>query len=96
MKHEIIPYGVCEVNKLGDLKYILEKPYKDMLVNVGFYVIEKECLSIIPKNGVFNMTDLIECLLRDDKKVSVFPISEGRWIDIGQWDEYRSVLKILD
>ena len=67
-----------------------------MLINVGFYIIEKDCLPIIPQNGEFNMTDLIESLLKDNKKVGVYPIREGRWIDIGQWDEYRSVLKVLN
>ena len=28
-------------------------------------------------------------------KVGVFPVSEGSWIDIGQWDEYHRNTKYI-
>ncbi|WP_300438036.1 hypothetical protein [Christiangramia sp.] len=28
-------------------------------------------------------------------KVGIFPVSEGSWMDIGQWDEYNKTSKKL-
>jgi hypothetical protein len=42
------------------------------------------------------MTHLIEKLIADNKKVFTYPVSESDYIDIGQWDEYKSVLSKLN
>ena len=41
------------------------------------------------------MTDLIAKVKSKGKRVGVFPIEDDSWIDIGQWEEYRSALKRL-
>ena len=38
---------------------------------------------------------VIEKVQSKGKRVGVFPIEDGAWIDIGQWEEYRSALKRL-
>ena len=90
-----IPYGACEIDKKGFLSKISEKPSLDYLVNTGLYVVEPSALNEIPDGEFFHITDLIEKVKSKGKRVGVFPIEDGTWIDIGQWEEYRSALKRL-
>lgn len=84
-----IPYGV--LNRSGH--YILgieEKPEQKLLCNAGIYMINPEVLPIIPKNTEFNMTDLINELVRKGLPITTFPIHEY-WIDIGQMEDLKKV-----
>ena len=90
-----IPYGACEIDKKGFLSKIIEKPSLDYLINAGLYVLEPSVLKEIPDGEFFHITDLIEKVKSKGKRVGVFPIEDGAWIDIGQWEEYRSALKRL-
>jgi uncharacterized protein YcbK (DUF882 family) len=29
-------------------------------------------------------------------RVGVYPVSEGAWVDVGQWAEYRNALKVIE
>ena len=40
-----IPYGICEIDKSGDLSSIEEKPNKYFLTNIGIYCVEKNFLN---------------------------------------------------
>ncbi len=95
-KEIVIPYGACEINDEGYLEKILEKPKLDYLINTGLYVIQPSILNYIPKNSFFHITDLIEKIRKDGKKVGVFPIDDDSWIDVGQWEEYRNAVKRLN
>ena len=90
-----IPYGACEIDKKGFLSKIIEKPSLDYLINAGLYVLEPSVLKEIPDGELLHITDLIEKIKSKGKRVGVFPIEDGAWIDIGQWEEYRSALKRL-
>lgn len=96
LKHYIIPYGVCSLENNGTLKNIKEKPEHDLLVNTGMYVINPELLKLIPKNKFSNITDLIIRAKSKGYVIGVFPIHESAWIDVGQWEEYRKALKLLE
>ncbi len=95
-KEYIIPYGTCRVNHDGSLLKIIEKPQLDFLINSGLYVLSPSVLKFIPKNKFFDITHLIEILLKNDKKVGVFPIDDEAWIDIGQWSEYKQAIERLN
>lgn len=90
-----IPYGVCELDNSGGLANIKEKPEYNFLVNTGFYVLNPKTLGMIPDDGIFHMTHLMEKVKEKNGKVGVYPISENSWIDVGQWEEYRKALKIM-
>ena len=94
-KKVIIPYGACEIDKEGFLSKIIEKPSLNYLINTGLYVIEPSALREIPDGKFFHITDLIAKVKSKGKRVGVFPIEDDAWIDIGQWEEYRSALKRL-
>ena len=70
-KDYIIPYGTCELNAEGHLAHINEKPHYDFLINTGLYVLNPEVLKLIPKNKFFHITQLIEDVKENGKKVEV-------------------------
>lgn len=94
-RHFTIPYGICRIENGGTLIDIEEKPEYDYLVNTGMYVIKSDVLKFIPKNQLFNFTDLIEKVRVNKGKVGVYPIDEKSWIDVGQWEEYHKSVKEL-
>jgi dTDP-glucose pyrophosphorylase len=91
-----IPYGVCELNNSGSLKRIEEKPSHNYLVNTGLYVLNADIIAMIPDDGVFHITHLIEKILENHGTIGVYPVSEKAWIDVGQWAEYRKALKLIE
>jgi len=81
-----VPYGV--VDTAGeDIVSITEKPVHKFFVNAGVYVLEPECIDLIPRNKFYDMPSLFEELLRLQQKVTSFPIQEY-WLDIGRIEEY--------
>jgi NDP-sugar pyrophosphorylase family protein len=65
-----------------------EKPKHKFLVNAGIYLLEPGVHRHIPRNERFDMTDLIDTLIRQGKRVVSFPIMEY-WLDIGQHADYE-------
>jgi NDP-sugar pyrophosphorylase family protein len=92
-KEFVIPYGTCELNGDGYLSHINEKPKYDFLINTGLYVLNPDILNLIPENKFYHITHLIEDAINHGKKVGVYPVDDNAWIDIGQWSEYRKVVK---
>ncbi len=92
IQHYKIPYGVTNFKKGGELINIAEKPEYTFTVNTGVYVLNKNCLKHIPENSFFDMPDLIEELVNNNKTVFTYPVNEKEYIDIGQWEEYRNAL----
>lgn len=92
MHHHTIPYGVVRFRDGGKVDAIDEKPEYSMPINTGVYILNKECLNLIEPGKLFHMTHLIDALLSDNQCVLTYPVNEGDYIDIGQWDEYRSAI----
>jgi NDP-sugar pyrophosphorylase family protein len=65
-----------------------EKPVTSHLVNAGIYLLEPDVHKLIPSGTRFEMTDLIQRLLKDGRSVISFPITEY-WLDIGQQADYE-------
>jgi dTDP-glucose pyrophosphorylase/CBS domain-containing protein len=84
-----IPYGTLEAGPDGLLASLREKPTLNVLANTGIYVLEPHLLDEIPSDRMFHITELMECVRARGGRVGVFPISEGAWLDIGEWDEYQ-------
>lgn len=95
IQHYKIPYGICEIEKNGELKEITEKPEYDMLVNTGLYLLNPSVLKMIPGNTFFHITDLMKKVKSNNGKVGVYPVSENSWIDVGQWAEYKKASEKL-
>lgn len=81
-----IPYAVFETN--GEVvKSFKEKPTFIYQSNAGIYILKKELLERIPKNEFYDITDLMDAIVGDGKKLIYNPI-RGYWIDIGKPVDY--------
>ena len=96
VQHYTIPYGICEIDKGGDLIKISEKPEYDYLTNTGMYILEPSILKLIPEDTLFDMTDLIYNMQTKKMKIGVFPVSEKSWVDVGQWSEYKNAIQRME
>lgn len=95
LKHYSIPYGTISTGENGILEELNEKPILNYQINTGVYILEPDMLDLIPEDIFFHITDLIEKVKNiEGKKVGVFPISEGSWQDIGEWQEYMKFIKV--
>lgn len=82
-----VPYGV--INSDGPyVREVIEKPMQKFFVNAGIYLVEPLAHRLIPKGQHFDMTDLIQRLLDQQRVVVSFPIWEY-WRDIGQHSDYK-------
>jgi NDP-sugar pyrophosphorylase family protein len=64
-----------------------EKPTYNFFVNAGIYLLESSAHRSIPAAQRFDMTDLIEKLTVEGRRVVAFPVVEY-WMDIGRQNDY--------
>lgn len=94
LKSYPIPYGTLSTSEDGLLESIVEKPEYVFKINTGFYILEPQLLDEIPPDQFYHITTLIEKLRQEKRRVGVFPVSNGSWVDIGNWEEYLSYINI--
>lgn len=94
IKNYSIPYGTLETGNSGVLQSIQEKPELTLKINTGMYILEPHLINEIPQNEFYHITYLIDRLISNNRKVGVFPVNEGSWTDIGNWDEYMKYIKV--
>ncbi|WP_296705873.1 nucleotidyltransferase family protein [Algoriphagus sp.] len=82
-----VPYGVLQTEGCH-VTSILEKPTYSFRISGGIYALSPEALSHIPIGNFFDITDLMEALLKEKESVVAFPIEEY-WLDIGQHQDYE-------
>lgn len=93
IKNFAIPYGTIETNENGLLSNINEKPDIVYQINSGLYVLEPKIFKYLPENKFMHITELMMELKENGFNVGVFPVSEGSWTDIGNWEDYLKVVK---
>ena len=91
LKHYIIPYGIININDIGEVKSLTERPGSDYLVNTGVYFLEPEVLDKLNDNEFVHITELIEKCIADNFKVGTYPISEEAWMDMGQFEDMEKM-----
>lgn len=96
LKHYRIPYGTLETGEGGLLTGIQEKPEMTYLINSGMYILEPHLLDEVPENEFFHITHLIDKIRARNGRVGVFPVSEGSWLDIGEWKEYNRTQELFE
>jgi dTDP-glucose pyrophosphorylase len=89
-----VPYGVVEVEDTW-LRSVREKPSVGFFVNAGIYLLEPSVQRYIPEGQRFDMTDLIEKLLADGRRIATFPIVEY-WLDVGQPADYAQAQRDVE
>lgn len=94
VKNFQIPYGTLQTKENGELVALQEKPNEVYQINSGLYVLEPEIFNYIEDNKFLHITTLIENLMKNGKKVGVFPVNEKSWTDMGNWEEYKKLIEI--
>lgn len=82
-----VPYGVVSTDG-PRLLGVVEKPVHAYLVNAGIYVLEPSARCYIPAGQRYDMTDLVDALIRAGRNVICFPVWEY-WRDIGHNQDYE-------
>ena len=95
VKKTVLPYGVLKLDEKGCLIEIKEKPTYKNFINTGVYIASKEIINYIEPDTKIDMTDIINMLCKENKKIATFLITDDKWIDVGQWEEYKKAKTIL-
>jgi UTP-glucose-1-phosphate uridylyltransferase len=68
LRHYPIPYGIIESGDNGELITLIEKPELTFKINSGMYIFEPSLLHEIPPSDYFDITQLIEKLIKRKTK----------------------------
>jgi dTDP-glucose pyrophosphorylase len=95
LKNIKIPYGVIQINDIGEIEEMREKPKFSFFTNTGMYIVESRVIEELEENKAIGFPDILEKYRRDGEKIGVYPISENAWLDMGQLDEMEKMTKRL-
>ncbi len=84
-----LPYGVIDTQD-DKIVSIREKPTLKFLINAGIYILSPSTLDTIPRNEPFDMPDLIQSLVDQERAVGTYFI-DGEWQDLGTMESYEKV-----
>ena len=82
-----VPYGEVNISNENIIS-IEEKPIHSLFVNSGIYLLEPDCINLIPVNTFYDMPTLFEKLIKSKEKIISFPLQEY-WRDIGRVADYE-------
>lgn len=91
LKHYPLAYGTIETGQDGQLTKLEEKPHFSFKINSGMYLMEPGILDVIPENKFLNITDLLNNLKINGRKIGVYPVSEESWKDLGNWQNFLRI-----
>jgi dTDP-glucose pyrophosphorylase len=86
--HVDVPYAVLEVDGKNLATSLKEKPRYTYYSNAGIYFLKKSLLDMIPRGAFYDITDLMEGVLKTGKKLITYPIT-GYWLDIGKPEDFK-------
>lgn len=106
--HDPKRYGLIKIKDYF-LEEILEKPSEEEIkniekyyINTGVYILPNDALKFfekihISKRGEYELTDILNLLAKNGKKIGVFICELGWWFDIGlPWDLLEANKKYMD
>lgn len=96
LKNIVVPYGVVHSSENGAVISMDEKPRLSYFVNTGMYILNPGLIEDIPDDTFFHMTDLSEKLLKEGRKVGMYPISEDSFLDMGEFEEMHRMEEKLN
>ena len=82
-----VPYGVVNVAN-ENITSIEEKPIHNFFVNAGIYILDPDCIDLIPRDEFYDMPSLFEKMILNNEKTISFPLQEY-WLDIGRIADYE-------
>ena len=93
VKSITIPYGVIETGENGLMNNLQEKPEHTYMINTGVYILQPDLINEIPEGDFFHITNLMEKIKSRGGRIGCFPVSEHRWKDMGDWNEYLKMIR---
>src|SRR3989344_1190160 len=93
-KHNVqLKYGIIEVddNKITSIK---EKPSFDYIISAGIYLLEPNCLDLIPLNKHFDFPILIQESVRTNKKVMSY-LFDDDWVSLEHVNDLEDIDKFI-
>lgn len=96
LKNIKIPYGIVEVDNIGNIEKLKEKPEFSFFTNTGLYIVEPKVLEEIKENQNIGFPEIIESYINKGEKIGIYPISENNWMDMGQIEEMDKMIKRLE
>jgi dTDP-glucose pyrophosphorylase len=85
--HVQVPYGIMQSDGNDFVTALVEKPSYTYYANAGIYLINKSLIELIPKDTLYNATDLMTTLIEQKQKLVHYPILQY-WLDIGKYEDY--------
>lgn len=82
-----VPFGVVE-GEGSSVTAITEKPVHRFFVNAGVYVVSPRVVALGRPARRLDMPDLVQTLIDDGYRVSMFPIHEY-WLDVGRMEDFE-------
>lgn len=89
-----IPFGVVKMNG-SHIAEIKEKPTQHFFINAGVYIIDSSVIDLIPDNSFFDMPDLFQKLITQNRFPLAFPIWE-KWLDIGHPEDLERAESVFN
>lgn len=83
-----VPFGVIEIDKLGNIEGIKEKPKCTYSINAGIYVLNPSVVDHIPQDTFYDMPSLFLEINSCGEKTMAYQLNDY-WIDIGNPDDYQ-------
>jgi NDP-sugar pyrophosphorylase family protein len=87
------PYGVLKLDGQR-VTGIVEKPAVTDIVSAGIYVIQPSALDVIPADTFFDIPDLVNKLLAQDRSVGAYQFS-GEWLAIDRIDQLEDAARMI-
>jgi dTDP-glucose pyrophosphorylase len=85
-----VPYAVLETAGEDMVRSFREKPTYTYYCNGGIYLMKRDVVKYIPKDTLYNATDLMQDLIKNGLKVASYPFS-GYWMDVGKHEDFIKV-----
>jgi dTDP-glucose pyrophosphorylase len=95
VKNVTIPYGIINSEENGHVLSLSEKPCYPVIINTGVYILESRVLDVIPPDTFIHITDILTNLIQAGENVGVFPISEKSFLDMGEIESMKEMIKEL-
>lgn len=96
LKNIVVPYGVIHSSENGSIESMEEKPKLSYFVNTGMYILNPELVDDIPQDEFFHMTHLADKLMKEGRRVGMYPISEDSFLDMGEFEEMHRMEEKLN
>lgn len=91
-KKDRVNYGVCSFDNENNLLNLVEKPLREININTGLYVLNKNIFKLIQNNKFINMDKVILKAKEAKLNVKVYKIDFSNWYEIGMIKDYLNYI----